>query len=100
MDSRFRTVLFNLGDFGAPGYHAVSQIEMSLLWQGAQDILESVPAPDHESMLFETEKDLLLHVCAGVPIDQDWIGTAIMCSAVRGILYGEIPDCIFETDYI
>lgn len=90
-------VYINLGDFGAPGYHEISQLEMSMLYSAAQRIQDESDPEDAQAWLERTES-LLLQYAAANSIDEDWIGLAVLCLAVRGIRYGEIPDCIFVED--
>lgn len=94
----FRSVYINLGDLGAPGYHALSQLQMSLLYRGAVELIDTHTEAEQLEMLEETEQNLLEHATTGGDIDSEWVAVAVMVKAVRGILYGEIPDCIFEAE--
>ena len=91
----FRNVYINLGDLGAPGYHEITQLEMRLLYRGAEELLDTHSELEQLEMLEETEQGLLEHAISGGMIDSEWVAIAVMVKAVRGILYGEIPDCIF-----
>ena len=91
-------VLINLGDLGAPGYHEVTQLEMQLLYSGAVELLDTHDSHEHVLMLQATEQSLIQHAITGGIIDSQWIAAAVMAKAVRGILFGEIPDCIFHSD--
>lgn len=87
----------NLGDYGAPGYHEISQLEMTMLYRAAQRIHDESD-PDVALDWLEQTQDLLLRFALTNQVDADWVGLAVLCCALRGIRYGEIPDCIFVED--
>jgi len=92
-----RPVWFNFGDLGYPEWVPVSQTEMSIIWQGAQDMINNHdPAAISEAIAI-TRSRLLLAALRG-DINPEWCSRALLCTAIDCYQSGKMPDYMFDID--
>lgn len=93
--------IFNFGSFGWPVWHPVSLQETRYFWQRSVDFCEQYEEWHLEHLIDVMSEHLLDQVLFGDDDwqpDDDWYATAVFLMALRGQIYGEIPEVLVFED--
>jgi hypothetical protein len=90
-------VLINFGHLGFPEFLPVEQLEMNLVWSAAERIFHTYAPASVEYLLVTTEAGLI-DQATSLGITSDWISSATLTIALRGLRGEAIPDIMAIED--
>lgn len=95
MKKSTNAVLFNFSDLGYDRWCQIHPVEMDIIWHGAQDLIYANDENATRAMLALTKAKLIAKSSKD-DITEDWITTALLCTAIDGILDGKLPRYSFD----
>ena len=89
------TVCLDFGAWGAPGWHEIDATTLRVIGAGAGEIWQRAQQDPRTlratlDMMQQSEVDLLLHSISQ-PITPEWITRAVLITALRGLVLGQLP---------
>lgn len=91
-----RLVFFRFTELGHPHWVAIEHWEMESLYECALELLELYTDPEElHDLVINTTFDLRIQARTRL-IDEDWISTAVMLNAVRGLMGQRLSEWSFD----
>jgi hypothetical protein len=95
-------IYFDFGELGRPGWHAVSALELEIIWQGAQPMIAAALADPRRELatlrMIQHQQQTLLREALTQEVSPFWVTRALLIAALQGSLLGQLPDYRYDLD--